>query len=56
MIADIASGETDASDLLLLLAALLLLVSAVLAWSARALWPVLLALGLACATVGLLLL
>jgi len=54
LLADIASGETDVADVLFLIAAVLFAVTAVLAWSQRALWPVICALGLACATVGLL--
>ena len=56
MIADIASGNTDAADLLLLVAVVLFVVTAVLAWSARALWSVTLAVGLACVALGLLVL
>jgi hypothetical protein len=56
VIADIASGHTAGADILFLVAAVLFVISAALAWSARALWPVLCALGLGCVAVGLLLL
>lgn len=56
MLADIASGNRDASDVLFLIAAVLFVVAAALAWSARALWPVITTLGLACVAVGFLIL
>jgi hypothetical protein len=56
LFADIAQGNTGAADVLFLVAVILFAVSAALAWSARALWPVLCALGLACAALGLLVL
>lgn len=56
MIADIASGHTAGADVLFLVAAVLFAVSAVLAWSSRALWPVLTAAGLACLAVAWLIL
>jgi hypothetical protein len=40
----------------MLLAAILFVATAALAWGARALWPVTCALGLACVAVGLLVL
>lgn len=56
MLADIASGNRDASDVLLLIAAVLFVVAAALAWNARALWPVVTALGLGCLAIGFLVL
>jgi hypothetical protein len=56
MLADIAQGNTDAADVLLLIAVVLFVVTAVLAWSARALWSVTCALGLAFVALGLLVL
>ena len=56
MLADIASLHSELSDWLLLVAAILFLVAAVLAWSARPLWTVASELGLVCVAVALLVL
>lgn len=57
MIADIAAGESATAELLFIVAAVLFVVAAGLAWrGGRALWTVLSGLGLACLSVGLLVL
>jgi hypothetical protein len=56
MIAEIASGHTDASDLLLLIAVILFAVAAIVAFETKSLWSGLVSLGLATVSLGWLLL
>lgn len=52
MIADIESGNTDFADILFLVATVLFVIGAVLAYGAKALWAVLVSAGLAAVSLG----
>ena len=52
MIADIESGNTDLADILFLVACVLFVVGAVLAFQAKAVWAVLVSAGLAAVSLG----
>lgn len=52
MIADIASGETDFADILFLVAVIVFVVGAVLAYTTKALWAVLVSVGLAAVSLA----
>lgn len=56
MIADIESGNVNLADICFLVAVILFLVGAALAYSAKALWAVLVSVGLAAVSLGLLVL
>jgi len=52
MIADIESANTDLADILFLVAVVLFLVGAVLAYTSKAVWAVLVSAGLAAVSLG----
>ncbi|MDF2732995.1 MAG: hypothetical protein K0S92_1629 [Desertimonas sp.] len=52
MIADIESGNVDLADILFLIAVVLFLVAGFMAFQAKALWATVVAVGLACVSLG----